>query len=155
MSNHEQGTLYVEQQQLSLDDKQSCDRCGAPFSPRRSSGGSRQRFCTSSCRLTFHRERLRSQRSALYAGPTTLPATAQPAPKEQAGEAEGRFVLMKQQGFIKVVRDGRGNVLLRQGGDYEGDHELRICRDNFPRFLEALDVLRELIAEAIREDEAS
>ena len=62
---------------------------------------------------------------------------------------------MKQRGFIEVVRDRRGNVLLRQGGDYKGDHELRICRDNFPRFLEALDVLRELIAGAIREDEAS
>jgi hypothetical protein len=83
-----------------------------------------------------------------------LPATPQPAPNEQAGEAEGRFVLMKQQGFIEVVRDGRGNLMLRQSRAYEGDHEIRICRDYFPRFLEALDALRELIADAIHEDEA-
>jgi predicted nucleic acid-binding Zn ribbon protein len=76
MSNHEQGTLYVEQQQLSLDGKQSCDRCGAPFSPRRSRGGSQQRFCSSDCRMTFHKERQRTQRRASYAGPTLSPATA-------------------------------------------------------------------------------
>ena len=49
MSNHEQETLCVEQEQPNLDDKQSCDQCGAPFTPRRSSGGSHQRFCTTSC----------------------------------------------------------------------------------------------------------
>ncbi len=43
-------------------------------------------------------------------------------------------------------------LLLRQNRYHEGDHELRICRDHFPRFLEALDVLRELIADAIRKD---
>ncbi|MGO9397179.1 MAG: hypothetical protein ACLP19_04940 [Xanthobacteraceae bacterium] len=38
-------------EQLSLneqpvpDPEQRCDRCGTPFSPRRGSGGSRQRFC--------------------------------------------------------------------------------------------------------------
>jgi len=78
MSNHEQGTLHVEQQQLSLDDKpeQRCDRCAAPFSPRRGSGGSQQRFCSSDCRMTFHKERQRTQRRTSYAGPTPLPATA-------------------------------------------------------------------------------
>jgi hypothetical protein len=44
--------------------------------------------------------------------------------------------------------------LLRQNRYHEGDHQLRICRDYFPRFLEVLDALRELIADAVREDEA-
>jgi hypothetical protein len=61
---------------------------------------------------------------------------------------------MRQQGLIEVVRDRRGNLLLRQSRTHEGDHELRISRDYFLRFLEVLDVLRKMIAEAVREDEA-
>jgi predicted nucleic acid-binding Zn ribbon protein len=159
MSHHEHEALHLEQQHLRLDDKsalnpeQRCDRCGAPFSPRRSSGGSQQRFCSSDCRMTFHKERQRTQRRASYAGPTSSPATAQPAANEEAGEAGGRLVLMGQRDFIEVARDQHGNLVLRQSRDYDGDHELRVCRDCFPRFLEALDALRELIAEAIRKDE--
>jgi predicted nucleic acid-binding Zn ribbon protein len=85
MNNHEHEALHFEQQHLSLADKsalnpeQRCHRCGAPFSPRRSSGGSQQRFCSSDCRMTFHKERQRTQRRASYAGPTTLPAVGQPS----------------------------------------------------------------------------
>jgi hypothetical protein len=73
----------AEQHQLTEDkSKQRCDWCSAPFTRRHGSGGSRQRFCTADCRLTFHKERLRSQRSVPYAGPTTQLATAQPTPTE-------------------------------------------------------------------------
>lgn len=44
---------YVEQQPLSPTDdktKRRCDRCGKLFSPRRGSGGTQQRFCSSECR---------------------------------------------------------------------------------------------------------
>ena len=46
----------------------SCEQCGKPFEPRSGSGGSVQRFCCTRCRLSFHKERLRSQRTCLYAG---------------------------------------------------------------------------------------
>ena len=59
-----------------------CDRCGTPFSPRRGSGGSRQRFCSSECRLDFHTQRQRMDRRAAYIAPTTLPATGQPGNDE-------------------------------------------------------------------------
>ena len=160
MSDHEHEALQLGQQHLSPADKsalnpeQRCDRCGAPFSPRRSSGGSQQRFCSSDCRMTFHKERQRTQRRSSYAGPTSSPATAQPTPNEEASGAVERLVRMSQRDFIEVRRDQYGNLLLRQSRDDKGDHELRICRDHFPRFLEALDVLRELIAEAVRKDEA-
>jgi hypothetical protein len=84
MSDHEHEALHLQQQHLSLDDKpalnteQRCDRCGTPFSPRRGSGGSRQRFCSSECRLDFHTQRQRMERRAAYIAPTTLPATGQP-----------------------------------------------------------------------------
>ena len=146
------------QHQLALDgqpDHRVCSQCGQLFAPRRHSGGSVQRFCTTDCRLTFHRERQRAQRTALYAGPTALSATKRPAPNEEASEREDSFVLMGQQDFIEVAWDRHGNLLLRQDPLYEGEQELRVSRDYFPRFLQALDVLRELIAEAIREGEAS
>jgi hypothetical protein len=146
------------QTQLALDyqpNQRACSQCGKPFAPRQHSGGSAQRFCNADCRLAFHRERQRSQRSASYAGPTTLPATEQPAPNEQASEAEDRFVLVGQQDFIEVARDKYGNLVLRQNRLYDGDHELHICRDYFPQFLKALETLHQLVADAIREDEAT
>jgi hypothetical protein len=57
----------------------SCEQCGNPFEPRSGSGGSVQRFCCTRCRLSFHKERLRSQRIGLYAGQSPQPATQQPA----------------------------------------------------------------------------
>ncbi len=90
MSEHEQRTIDVEQQPPSHDGQivprrqQRCAKCGAPFSPRHGSGGSRQRFCTTNCRMSFHKERQRTQRRAPYAGPTTLPIQNATLPREPA-----------------------------------------------------------------------
>jgi len=130
-------------------------RNAASFLLRAGTVRQRQRFCTTDCRLTFQRERQRAQRTALYAGPTALSATERPAPNEEASEREDSFVLMGQQDFIEVAWDRHGNLLLRRDPLFEGEQELCVSRDYFPRFLQALDVLRELIAEAIREGEAS
>ncbi len=46
------------------------------------SGGSIQRFCCTACRLDFHKERQRSERRGVYAGPTTRRARGQPAKTE-------------------------------------------------------------------------
>ena len=56
-------------------DLHSCEKCGKPFEPRSGSGGSVQRFCCTACRLCFHRERLRAQRTGSYAGQLPEPAT--------------------------------------------------------------------------------
>jgi hypothetical protein len=53
----------------------SCQECGTSFEPRFRSGGSAQRFCCTACRLGFHRERLRRERTGSYARQTTEPAT--------------------------------------------------------------------------------
>lgn len=149
-----------DQAQLALDPllpQPACNHCGKPFSPRQHSGGSPQQFCSTDCRLAFHRERQRSQRTGSYAGPVLLPATEQPAPNEEASEGsepDDSFVLMGQQDFIKVAWDQHGNLLLRQDRLYEGDHELRILRDYFPQFVQALDALREVIVDAIQKDRA-
>lgn len=58
-----------------MEQQRACERCGAPFTPRSGSGGSFQRFCCTDCRLSFHKERLRSQRMGLYAGQLPEPAT--------------------------------------------------------------------------------
>lgn len=49
-------------------DQRACDQCGKPFMPRQHTGGSAQRFCCGSCRLDWHKERQRRQRTRLYAG---------------------------------------------------------------------------------------
>jgi hypothetical protein len=46
----------------------TCEKCGGQFEPRSGSGGSAQRFCCTAHRLSFHKERLRGQRTSLYAG---------------------------------------------------------------------------------------
>ena len=57
----------------------SCEQCGRSFEPRSGSGGSVQKFCCTDCRLWFHKERLRRQRTGLYAGKLPEPATQEPA----------------------------------------------------------------------------
>jgi hypothetical protein len=61
---------------------------------------------------------------------------------------------MTQQDIIEVAWDARGSLLLRQRSDLRGQHELQICRDYFPQVLQTIDALRDLIAGAIREDQA-
>jgi hypothetical protein len=56
----------------------SCEKCGKPFTLRSGSGGSVQLFCGTDCRLSFHAERLRSQRTGAYAGQLPQPATQEP-----------------------------------------------------------------------------
>jgi hypothetical protein len=135
-------------------DLPSCEKCGKPFEPRSGSGGSLQRFCCTDCRLSFHRERLRCQRAGLYAGRSTRAATPHATTHAEPHGLETGFVLMRQQDVVEVTWDQRGNLLLWQGRGLGGDHELYICRDYFPRFLETVDELRELPVDAIRKDRA-
>jgi hypothetical protein len=152
----------------------SCEKCGKPFEPRSGSGGSLQRFCCTGCRLGFHKERLRSQRrglyagrstgvdtaaahsqrSALYAGRPPRPATVAHSKSNADTDALESGFLMREEDFVEVTWDQCGNLLLRQGRGSGGDHELHIGREYFPRFLETVDALRELIVEAIRKDRA-
>jgi hypothetical protein len=60
--------------------QRDCDQCGKPFMPRQHTGGSVQRFCCTTCRLDWHKERQRAQRVGLYAGQLTIPATPQARP---------------------------------------------------------------------------
>src|SRR5262249_43342371 len=70
----------------------SCEKCGKPFTPRSGSGGSVQRFCGVDCRLSFHKERQRSQRTGAYAGKRQQPATQQPAPSLTLFEQAERLI---------------------------------------------------------------
>jgi hypothetical protein len=65
---------------MTAPDLRCCQKCGKAFEPRSGSGGSVQRFFRTDCRLSFHKERLRSQRIGLYAGKLPEPATLEPLP---------------------------------------------------------------------------
>ena len=60
----------------------SCQRCGKSFEPRSGSGGSVQRFCCTGCRLSFHKQRLRSERRGAHAGSIAPSGTQQPPQNE-------------------------------------------------------------------------
>jgi hypothetical protein len=63
-------------------DLRSCEKCGESFEPRSGSGGSVQRFCCKGCRLSFHKQRLRSERRGAHAGSIAPSGTRQPAQNE-------------------------------------------------------------------------
>jgi hypothetical protein len=67
--------LATQGDAIQLIEHRACDRCGERFMPRTGSGGSAQRFCSADCRLSFHTERLRAQRTGLYAGQLQQHAT--------------------------------------------------------------------------------
>ena len=63
-------------------DLRSCEKCGESFEPRSGSGGSVQRFCCKGCRLSFHKQRLRSERRGAHAGSIAPSGTRQPPQNE-------------------------------------------------------------------------
>ncbi len=84
----------------------SCEKCGKPFEPRSGSGGSVQRFCCTACRLCFHKERLRYQRTSLYAGQSPEPATQEP-PRlfDQAERLIAKLTPDERRRLIVALRD--------------------------------------------------
>jgi hypothetical protein len=82
---------------IQLIEQRACDRCGKPFMPRTGSGGSVQRFCSADCRLSFHTERLRSQRIGLYAGQLAQ----EPTPFEQAERLIAKLTLDERRRLIE------------------------------------------------------
>jgi hypothetical protein len=90
---------------IQLVGQRACDRCGKPFMPRTGSGGSAQRFCSTDCRLSFHTERLRSQRATTYAGQTALPATPHSATRETLTRSPAVAALHPWQSGVLDIAD--------------------------------------------------
>ena len=90
---------------IQLVGQRACDRCGKPFMPRTSSGGSAQRFCSADCRLSFHTERLRSQRTTTYAGQTALLATPHSATSETLTRSPAVAALHPWQSGVLDIAD--------------------------------------------------
>jgi hypothetical protein len=93
-----------------LTEHRTCVHCGASFIPRSGSGGSVQRFCCTGCRLSFHKERLRSQRIGSYAGQLAQPATQEPAPPLTPFEQAERLI-------AELTLDERRRLIERLGAD--------------------------------------
>ena len=90
---------------IQLIEQRVCDRCGKPFMPRTGSGGSAQRFCSADCRLSFHTERLRSQRTTTYAGQTALLATPHSATSETLTRSPAVAALHPWQSGVLDIAD--------------------------------------------------
>jgi hypothetical protein len=90
-----------------LTEHRTCVHCGASFIPRSGSGGSVQRFCCTDCRLSFHKERLRSQRIGSYAGQLPQPATQEPPTLlEQAERLIAKLTLDERRRLIERLMAG-------------------------------------------------
>src|SRR5689334_23520060 len=70
-------TSRVDPASLFDDNKPLCDQCGEPFEPRTGNGGKPQRFCNSECRIAFHNEPQRGQRSPTCMAPSLSAAVAE------------------------------------------------------------------------------
>ena len=75
-------TSRVDPASLFDDNKPLCDQCGEPFEPRTGNGGKPQRFCNSECRIAFHNEPQRGQRSPTCIAPSLPAPLEEPKPKD-------------------------------------------------------------------------
>jgi hypothetical protein len=103
-------------------DQRACKGCGKFFMPRQNTGGSPQRFCTSGCRLSFHRERQRTQRIGSYAGQPTAPAILGPkSSATQPSEPAVRQLRPWETGVLDIAGCDRTEfVLALEEGEVAG-----------------------------------
>jgi hypothetical protein len=89
-------TSRVDPASLFDDNKPRCDQCGEPFEPRTGNGGKPQRFCSSECRIAFHNEPQRGQRSPTCIAPSLLAAVEEPKPKDASAAT-------REDGFSRLL----------------------------------------------------
>ena len=102
--------------------EQRCDLCDTPFSPRRGSGGSEQRFCSTECRMSFHKARQRTQRRAAYVAPETPTATSEPTSNESLPRQPAVAALLPWETAVLDIANCERTefVLALKGGETAG-----------------------------------
>jgi len=123
--------------------KAVCEHCGAPFVPRAGTGGKPQRFCSTKCRLAFHREVQRSQRRATYGVAIALPAvidhpSEKNAPAPRSRDFVDSQILVAAQPQIIFERTDCGDFIIRQTNWPDDDAEIFIHRDLVAVFVDRL-----------------
>jgi hypothetical protein len=117
-------TTQAERKPEGNENSKLCEQCRKQFEPRSGSGGKPQRFCSTDCRLAFHSEAQRGQRSPTCSASAQLPAVIDPpAPKPPADapEASSDFdwndddsIVLHEQPAIAVYINQSGGLTIRQ-----------------------------------------
>jgi hypothetical protein len=110
------------------DNKPRCDQCGEPFEPRTGNGGKPQRFCSSECRVAFHNEPQRGQRSPTCIAPSLLAAVQEPKPKAAPGAiGEDYCWVVPFQPRIECSQTNDDEIEIEQISPVHDDENIRIC----------------------------
>jgi hypothetical protein len=120
-------TSRVDPASLFDDSKPLCDQCGKPFEPRTGNGGKPQRFCSSECRIAFHSEPQRGQRSPTCIA-QNLPAVLDRPKLQDAPAAIGEDYcwVVPFQPRIECSRTNDDEVEIEQFSPIHSDENVRI-----------------------------
>ena len=129
------------------DISKSCEQCGQAFDPRSGSGGKPQRFCSIDCRICFHRNAQRGQRSPTCNASAQLPAvlsaeTPENAPGDTAEDfdwsADGSSIILREQPATAVYFNREGSLVIRQHRWPDEDSFVYIAESSIADFLDKL-----------------
>jgi hypothetical protein len=123
-----------------------CEHCQKPFIRRSGTGGKPQRFCSPACRADFHAAN--SQRRSPHVGDPEATAIEQPAPQILTSEAPKEWdfnwptelIVVPAQPAIAVYFNPRGEVVIRQEGQYgyDDDHWIYVQIQNLDPLIDQL-----------------
>jgi hypothetical protein len=135
-----------------------CEHCGTAFARREGNGGKPQRFCSTKCRTSFHRqtEVPNVTNVTSVGGPASEAAASTPEPTKTAQEAaeaklaailakqeEERFdwftddsVVLEKQLSIAVYLNARHHLVIRQEAEYpDEDSVILVAPQNIREFI--------------------
>jgi hypothetical protein len=156
--------LLIPEEELrrvdAMGDGPDCEQCGAPFEPRRGSGGKAQKFCSTECRMAFHSrtpERPVGQRRPTSTlgielpasrpkpncndtGPYAGPSGSGPAERDFEWDADNVDIVIQHQPRTAIYLNPYNAVVIRQeGGPLEEDDPfLLFTADNLPALIRNL-----------------
>jgi hypothetical protein len=138
-------TTQAERKPEGNEHSKLCEQCGKLFEPRSQSGGKPQRFCSTDCRLAFHSEAQRSQRSPTC---STLPAVIDPQAPKPSADAPGansdfdwsdrESVVLHEQPATSCYFNEEGGLVIRQKRWPDDDTWVVIAADQIDTFIDKL-----------------
>lgn len=136
--------MRAEEAGFSLDNQversgnTACKNCGKIFWPRTGSGGKKQKFCCTKCRLDFHATNVPNvaQRGDVESG---LPVVVeQPEQKTSPEASDEEVCLLPAQPEVNFYIDENGDIWLTQSNWPDEDSKIVIRRENRDVFIDRL-----------------
>lgn len=134
------------------NEQPTCAQCSNPFERRQGSGGKAQRFCSETCRKTWHAAHPKPRTVAPSISPETVAArvvaaveatraAANPPPERFDWMAEDReSVILHKQPCTAVYWNRQGQIVIRQEAEWNDDDDpfLHFDPQNLPALIARL-----------------